>query len=157
MFTSIEIGNYFIKKSLDTGKELTPMKLIKMVYIAHGWHLALTSQPLLSEAVHAWQYGPVITSLYEKIKGYGKHQIDSLIILYQNEESIIPIVKDENILPILNRVWDVYSDYNGLQLSSLTHQDGTPWEVTTRQANKNSIIANDLIKNYYQTKLNAAA
>ena len=52
------------------------MKLIKLVYIAHGWHLALENgKSLISEAVMAWKYGHVINSLYQKLKRYGSQDI----------------------------------------------------------------------------------
>jgi uncharacterized phage-associated protein len=35
------IANYFIGKSITNPKtSLTPLKLIKLVYVAHGWYLA---------------------------------------------------------------------------------------------------------------------
>jgi hypothetical protein len=35
--TAAAIANYFIDKALEDDRELTPMKLIKLVYLAHGW------------------------------------------------------------------------------------------------------------------------
>ncbi len=48
---SLAVANFFVEKSISTGIELTPMKVIKMVYIAHGWHLAIKNSPLIAEAV----------------------------------------------------------------------------------------------------------
>jgi uncharacterized phage-associated protein len=58
------IANYFIARAAADGKRLTPLQLIKLVYIAHGWYLGLTGEPLINEPPEAWQYGPVIPSLY---------------------------------------------------------------------------------------------
>jgi len=44
------------------------MKLQKLVYYAHGWHLALNNEPLIDEQVECWQYGPVISSLFHEFK-----------------------------------------------------------------------------------------
>ena len=53
------------------------MKIIKLVYIAHGHYLAKNDSPLFTEKVEAWDYGPVIPSLYHEFKIYGAFPIDS--------------------------------------------------------------------------------
>ena len=37
------VANYFIDKYAKVGN-LTPMKIIKLTYIAYGWYLALTNK-----------------------------------------------------------------------------------------------------------------
>jgi len=37
---------------------LTPMQVLKLAYIAHGWQLGLHGRPLINEPVEAWKYGP---------------------------------------------------------------------------------------------------
>jgi len=63
METPLAVANYFIKKSQDDGIAVTPMQLVKLVYIAHGWHLGLHHSQLLTESIQAWKYGPVIPSV----------------------------------------------------------------------------------------------
>ncbi|RYE90398.1 MAG: DUF4065 domain-containing protein [Cytophagaceae bacterium] len=79
-YDAVAIANYFIQKSLDTGVEVTPMKLLKLVYISHGWSLALLNEPLINEAVEAWTYGPVIPSLYQELKEYGRERVTKLVV-----------------------------------------------------------------------------
>lgn len=55
--------------------DISPMKLIKLVYISHGINLAVLGKPLFNEDVMAWQYGPVIVSIYEKVKKYKRDPI----------------------------------------------------------------------------------
>ena len=71
-YDPIAVANFFIQKSIETGLEVTPMKLLKLVYIAHGWSLGLFGEPLIDEAVVAWTYGPVIPDLYKVLKDYGR-------------------------------------------------------------------------------------
>ena len=79
MYQSLTISNYFIQKLHETGHPVTAMKLIKLVYIAHGWYLALNEgKSLINEAIQAWKYGPVIHSLYHKLKKYYQHDILSI-------------------------------------------------------------------------------
>ena len=68
------IANEFLKKPNATGR-LTQMQLLKLTYIAHGWNLAVNGEPLVSEPVEAWNYGPVIRDLYNHIRFYGSDPI----------------------------------------------------------------------------------
>ncbi len=119
------------------------MKLVKMVYISHGWYMALFDRELINEPAIAWKYGPVIESVYNGFKKFGKSQITSYS----------PVVKVDKELTtedklFLNRIWEVYSPFDGLQLSTMTHQPNTPWDKTERF----NIIPNQLIKSHFKEK-----
>ena len=73
--SAVAVANYFVRKSLETGKELTPMKVLKLVYIAHGWNLALYDEPLISDSIQAWKFGPVIPSVYQAFRVFRNSQI----------------------------------------------------------------------------------
>jgi uncharacterized phage-associated protein len=158
MESPFSIANFFIRKSFDTGVELTPMKLIKLVYLAHGWHLGLTKSPLLNEPVLAWRYGPVIDSLYQYFKHFGTQQITSFA--YDRDKAQYQISDSDNIIPMLDRIWEVYHSYNGIQLSALTHQNGSPWAQIwndNMQSSTNKIIPNQLIQKYYEQQVHGKA
>jgi uncharacterized phage-associated protein len=154
MYTSTQIANYFIKASQDTGQELTPMKLIKLSYIAHGWYLGLYDKALLNETIYAWKYGPVIYSTYKEFKKFGNCQINELV----NTGNGYPYPSSD-VLPFLKMIWDVYGKFSGVELSSMTHQRGTPWDITWNvNGGKNQIdarIPNDLIKQHYKDKISS--
>lgn len=156
MENPIAVANFFIQKSFDTGKELTSMKLVKLVYIAHGWYLGLYGQPLLNEPTEAWKYGPVINSVYKEFKAFGNSQITRLGTIMDGLRMVTPFVSEDK-KDFLNKIWDVYKDYNGLQLSTLTHQMNTPWnDIWNKQGGKNvssAIIPNDLIQQHYKSKV----
>lgn len=119
------IANAFILRAMAySTHDMTPMKLLKLVYIAHGWSLGINNQPLFVEKVEAWKYGPVIRDLYHHIKQYGNQPISKPLNV-PVEEDIAQADKD-----LINRVWDVYGELDGLQLSSITHRDGSPWSKT---------------------------
>lgn len=147
MYNPTTIANYFIKKSFDTGIGVSPMKLIKLIYLAHGWNLAIQNEPLINEAIQAWKYGPVISSVYQNVKFYKNSYIPSTIFTLQKE----PI--DDRTNQLLDKVWDVYQAQDGLQLSTITHQENSPWDIVWNQKGGKdkdySIIPNDIIKDYY--------
>jgi len=146
-YNSIAVANYFVQRALAIGDALTPMKLLKLVYIAHGWNLGLNRTPLLNEGVEAWKFGPVVPSVYHAFKHYGSSRIAG----FWGTD----IVTDSSIIPLLDKVWEVYRPYNGLQLSSMTHNEGTPWDTVVKPYGANIPnclpIPNDIIENYYST------
>lgn len=152
------VSNFFIQKSLDSKVELTPMKLLKLAFLAHGWGLAYSETPLIPEAVRAWKYGPVIPSIYHGVKSYGNQQIDSLRPLdsfWRRDE--YPIVTDTNTLLLLEKIWQVYGDKSGPALSTKLHEPNSPWDIVWNQQGgrfeNNAIIRNELIKDYYSSKV----
>ncbi|MDE0126958.1 MAG: DUF4065 domain-containing protein [Bryobacterales bacterium] len=129
------------------------MQLLKLVYIAHGWNLAIHQRPLVREAVEAWKYGPVISDLYHGVKRWGagfvRHRLPGY---FASEEGFTR--EDEELV---SSVLSAYRDLNGLELSNLTHRRGTPWyEVYYEQGGKDrrhAVIPNRLIKEHFQSLL----
>jgi len=131
---------------------MTPMKLLKLVYIAHGWSLGLFERPLIGEQVQAWEYGPVVPSVFRDFRRWKREPIESQkALLTERGEYVIPTVHDVNARKLLEWVWEKYKEFNGLQLSSMTHQSGTPWDITRRQSNAvRSEIPQPLIRAHYR-------
>src|SRR6266567_4998834 len=123
------IANVFLALAEAEGKRLTPLQLMKLVYIAHGWYLALTNKPLISERAEAWQYGPVIPSLYREFKGFGNSSITRRAgeLSFETLPPLPPDGEDGGLHRFLQKIWTIYGKYTGAQLSTLTHQEGTPW------------------------------
>ncbi|MFL6521263.1 MAG: Panacea domain-containing protein [Chthoniobacterales bacterium] len=132
------IANYFIELAEAEGTKVTPLQLIKLVYIAHGWYLGLTKEPLINEPPEAWRYGPVIPSLYHALKIHGNDVVTQKIsdfelipgaeIRFANV--VVAPPSDVRIRKFLDSVWRAYGHLSGLQLSALTHQPNTPWYDT---------------------------
>ena len=122
---------------------LTPMQLLKLVYISHGWMLGLHGRPLLTESVEAWTYGPVVPSVYHAYKRYRNSHISDDPVDHTAD-------LDASEKDLIEQVWNVYGKYSGIQLSGLTHKPGTPWEITRQRFGVGAIIPNDLIEDYYR-------
>jgi uncharacterized phage-associated protein len=153
-YSPFKVARFFIEKAAQTGQRLTPMKLIKLVYIAHGWHLALRNSPLISETVQAWKYGPVIVSLYHGFKHLGNSSID------KSEADCLPENDMEpDTIALLEKVWAKYGGLTGTHLSALTHLGNTPWDIVwNRQGGKDQMCAeipDELIQEFYQKKAEA--
>ncbi len=161
MLPSESVANYFIQKSFDSGIPLTPMKLIKLVYIAHGWHRGYFSQNLINDAVEAWRYGPVIPDLYRKVKWWGRHHIDAPIEGYGVAGDWQNPPPNPHTTALLDRVWDSYAGHDGITLSTMTHQFDTPWDQIWRRDGgseyRGAIIPNELIEQHYRQKIEDAS
>ena len=162
MLPTISVANYFIGKALQEGDNtLTPMKLIKLVYIAHGWHLAnYNNEPLIGEAVEAWKYGPVIPSLYHEFKQYRNSPITQQKVIFNEEGEAVILTAPAEYHPFLDAVWENYKNYSCLDLSTITHQNETPWHKTW-VVNKGSqlsgaIISTESIAEHYRERVNAS-
>ena len=155
-YKAAAIANYFIRKA---GKkhELTPMKLQKLVYIAHGWYLAIYDEPLIEELVEAWKFGPVIQSLYYELRKYGADPVteeikDVVFVDGTYKFEAVPVPTDENVTELLDAVWKNYSRYSAFELSNLTHQIGTPWYKVYNNKNKTektAIIEDQAIRKHF--------
>ena len=164
-YSAKAVANQFIRKSLKENNPLTPMKLLKLVYIAHGWHLAILDKPLITDRVEAWLYGPVIPELYHEFKHYGMLPIEGLATEYEPlfedgrlvDAKLVRPKIDSNDKPtrdFLNRVWEVYKDFTAIQLSNMTHEKGSPWDSVFYGApNSKPTIENETIKAHYRRRL----
>lgn len=165
MHPALAVANYFIDVAERQGTTLNPMKLQKLVYFAHGWHLGLHDEPLIEERVQAWRWGPVIPVLYHKFKHFGDGPIREKGSVFSHLTGTrlhflaptidAPTIDDDpDTCHFLDEIWNVYGDYTGIQLSNLTHDPGTPW-TQTREKHKgqlphNANIDDRLIHEYYQ-------
>jgi uncharacterized phage-associated protein len=156
------VANYFLGLAEKDGKTLDPMKIQKLVYLAHGWYLALTGKPLVTERIEAWLYGPVIRSLYSAFQDAGSGPIQAPAREAQFADGklafvVSPRIQDsasDETRQILDEVWRVYGGFTAVQLSNLTHQPGSPWEITWNSSkDKEGLVIDDkLIQQYFENQ-----
>jgi uncharacterized phage-associated protein len=148
------VANYIHDKAIADCIFLDHMKLQKLAYIAHGWHLAITGQPLFFNRVEAWKYGPVIPDLYQEFRESGAAGIDHFArrptVDGGSEEWTLD--GEEESKRVIDGVWNSYKQFSGVQLSSMTHQKGTPWALARTKATGNRsgpVIDPESIRKHY--------
>lgn len=167
------VANYFLDIAKQSGQQIDPMKLQKLIYYAHGWYLALANAPLLDRSVEAWKYGPVIPVLYRAFQDYGASPIteparysdpqDGKIVLrpYRLDGGTITSPDDpaNYAQRIIRRVWEQYGKFSAIQLSMMTHAPDTPWaEAWSQNQGKRYVpIPDDSIKQYFKSALKPIA
>lgn len=163
-YSSKAVANEFIELARDGGRsDLSPMKLQKLVYFAHAWYLAYYDQPLIREEVQAWQFGPVVPEIYHEFKSYGNSSISKYGTELSFESNDLALVEpridreDTQALDFIKEVWRVYGEFTPIQLSNLTHEEGSPWSIVAKQYSselpRNIDIPRDLIQGYFKTIL----
>lgn len=145
--TVLDVASYILTKF---DRPISTMKLQKLVFLSHGWHLAFTDKPLFNEPFEAWRYGPVSRNLYGYHRGdreIGKLDVGDATRLSRKSKVIIDAVVKN------------YGALGGLDLSDLTHKEGSPWHAVRqeknlgRYASSSDQISDDLIKEYYRQEL----
>lgn len=145
MHDSRTVANRFLALASEAGITLTPMQLIKLVYIAHGWMLGLYGRALIRDDVQAWQYGPVIPRLYNAVRDYRGGAITGPIRAPGDDTPLDDLEGD-----MIRQVFELYGTKSGPALSRLTHATGTPWEITYVPGEFGVPIPDDVIQDHYQ-------
>lgn len=144
MHDSITLANRFLDLAEAHGRALTPMQLLKLVYIAHGWSLGLYGRPLTQDAVEAWQYGPVIPRLYNAVRSFKSSPVRKPLPAPCTNEPLSP-----REISTIDQVYEIYGGQSGPALSRLTHAKGTPWDITYVPGEFGLEIPSDIIQDHY--------
>ena len=153
-YSAIAIANYFVDCSKGKS-DLTPMKMQKLIFIAHGWYLAYFDEPLIEDEIQPWEWGPVIPIVYDSFRSFGNRPITKKGTNFEFDWDYFSELKkpevdkdDEQVKLFLKQVWEAYAKYSASQLSKSTHKKGTPWDKANSE--KSSVIENEWIKKYYK-------
>lgn len=115
-YTAVDIANYFLLKAQIDDELISNLKIQKLVYYAQGLHLVINETPLFDEQIQAWEYGPVVSSLYHEYKKHGSNAIPA-------EESFDPDSIDTETKEFLDEVYSVLGQFSAIRLMDLTHED----------------------------------
>jgi len=132
------VANAFITHARSEGIGIDPLKLQKLLYYANGYFMAENDGlPLVNEYFEAWDYGPVIPTVYYEFREYRNGPIQRYAYTTSTpsgERVIAPIPTDAKALEAIEWVWNNYKHFSGLALSNMTHKEGGPWDRARRRA-----------------------
>jgi uncharacterized phage-associated protein len=163
--TVAEVANEFLALAANEGigASIDQMKLQKLLFYSHAWHLAYDHGPLFENDFEAWPWGPVVRDVYVQTKTCGRGPVSVLLSDFRagadGYSVSTPEGVNENLKPFIRGVWDSLKAYSGIQLSNSTHGVGEPWTIVAEQlgtADK-PIIPNGLITDIFKKKLEAYA
>lgn len=149
-YLSASIANAFLNLSFRDAQAISPMKIQKLLYLAHGYSLAVFDEPLLNEQFQAWKFGPVVKSVYHVCKHFGGGEIDLFL-------SHGPLPEDSRANAIIDYVWTTYGEKAATALSKWTHEKGGPWHEARSHSGHielNKKISDESIKAYFKRRMN---
>ena len=149
MHNSVNVADYFIELSLaKKGYGLSMMQVMKLPYIANGYTLALTNEPLIYDRPEVWTYGPVYTNIYraffhqpspkelpEGVSIGSMHFYKAINKLRSSEERIMA------------HTYKLYEKCTNETLSYVCHTKNSPWYKARQEGLK--YIPNEYIKEHY--------
>ncbi|MBC6428092.1 MAG: SocA family protein [Cellvibrionales bacterium] len=154
------VANEFLRRARRTsGAGLTQIQLQNLVYLAHGWTLAYTNQPLTAIEPEAWDGGAVYPELDCRINHIGLRPLKDLI--RENDDNPFAVLGTENRGPvirgkflktenrIIDMVWRRYGHLHGFSLSRMLHEEDTPWHTAYYPHGQNTPIPNEETRRYY--------
>lgn len=124
---------YGIKDNIEVAEYITPLKLQKLLYYIQGLSLSIYNKVAFNDDIKAWQYGPVVESVYKKYKGKKPISTPS-----DN------IKLSDGLNKIIELVVSSYGKLEAGSLIDLTHSE-EPWKNTKI----NNTINIGLIKEYF--------
>lgn len=147
MATVHDVSAYLISKAdISEGDGMTNLKLQKLLYYCQGFALVLLDKPLFTNAIDAWQHGPVVSVAYNIYKDYKGNVIDE--ILKGNPDSLSAEEKE-----LVDDVYGVYGKYSAWYLRNLTHSEPT-WQNAENRTK--STITHEAMKEYFSTLVKVA-
>lgn len=139
------VANAFLGLARESGLALTNMQVQKLVFFAHGVHLAGFNEPLIHEHPRAWTFGPVIPELYEALRKYGANVVTEDLAATDKVEA-------ETAKRAIEATWKAYKGYSASQLSRISHIKGGPWDLVWNSPDgqgRFSPISDAIIRDYY--------
>lgn len=159
-----EIANAILDIAEGFGFKLSNLALNKILFFAHGWHLAVLDRPLVDSVFEAWQFGPVHPQIYRQLKGFGNKAIPkgrrlTSIDLETGIDRPVKANLDKEEYEFCSKLLKFYGKYSASKLVEISHESGAPWdqvwEKAGRSASPGMTIPDEITKAYYQAKQRA--
>lgn len=163
------VANEFLElQSADAGyPPIDQMKLQKLVFYAHAWHLGFVGTPLFDEDVYAWPWGPVVPPIYHQFLEFGRKPIAGKRATELEKTGdgpldyrfVTPAIPGADMKAFIKGVWDTHKKFSGIQLSNATHVPGEPWTIIKDKYGNletKPLIPNELIAEVFKEKAQRA-
>jgi len=129
-----------------SGWDLSNLKLQKILYIAHMLYLGRHGQPLIDKNFEAWEYGPVVPAVYQRLRGFGSEPVGN-VFHWEPELS-----KDTEEYKALKQAFDTTKEFSAGQLVSITHSPKGAWYKVYEPSVRGIVIPNDMILEEYRVR-----
>ncbi|MDY5616189.1 MAG: DUF4065 domain-containing protein [Helicobacter sp.] len=132
------VANHIINYCLSINNPVSNLQLQKILYFIDIYHLIRTKERLIDdEYFKAWDYGPVIESIYKKYSYFASNPIN----IFQDDttEEFEDNIKGE-LYGYIDKLSKMYPSF----LVEKSHEPNSPWSKTARY----EIISPELLEEY---------
>jgi gepA protein len=150
VLSGLDVANYIASKI-----PCTHLSLQKLVYLAYADYLCSRSERLFEDNIYAFQYGPVVDSIFAEYKGTGDEYIDHVDDRAVSSASIKQMPAKSRILfakngfdklQSIDKTIEKYGKYSASKLVDITHRAGSPWSIAGGSKAYHQVISDDMIK-----------
>jgi len=128
-----------------SGWKLSNLALQKILYLAHMMHLGRDGERLITDDFEAWDYGPVIPSVYRQVNAFGGGPV-------QNVFHGVADIEGTQEAALIDEAVNKLADLPPSKLVAATHRSGGAWEKSYEPGGPPSnVIPREVIKTEYET------
>lgn len=126
--------------------KLTNLQMQKILYLAHMVYMGKhNGEPLVNDEFQSWEYGPVLPSLYHKIKFFGNNPVKDIFFTNNMLDKHIDEAK------VLKEASEQFKNVSPAYLVGLTHRKDGAWDKTYIKDAKGIVIPNNEILAEFQS------
>ncbi len=127
---------------------VTNLEINKILYLAHMAMLGRSdgTSPLVTENFQAWDYGPVLPSVYHRTKAFGNSYVQDVFHAF-------PTINGTVEADIIEEAVGALANMRPGQLIANTHWKGGAWAKFYRAGARGIIIPNDAILEEYRERV----
>lgn len=149
-----DIVRYILFKCAFFGDVITNLKMQKVLYYVYVWAYIEFKEVLFTEKFEAWPNGPVLPSVYGKLKQFGSSPIDLSFADLESQEDLNSLVTSlgNELTELIDDTFEKYGSKSAFELVNLTHNE-LPWKnarkgLDTLDPSKNTISLEDIRMQY---------
>ena len=136
---ALDLAAHVLNRCMDLGEPTTHFKLQKMLYILEVKSLIHSGKSLIDENFEAWEYGPLLRSVYDKYSYMAACEIN----VRQQTDRGLP---SDQRNAIINNI-DELAGMNLWELAQYSMEPNTPWAKVYKKGTQVQ-IPNQLIVSY---------
>ena len=143
--SAIDVSNYFINQSIDNDMFLSGNRILILVCIAQGFHLALENKELFPEDCLARKYAILIEKANEHVANITSSKDNALGKMQEFDIFLF----NRRQIEIMYVVFRKYSQMDAWAVTNLLYRKGSPWDVYFSEGETNT-ITKQIIKEYFE-------
>ncbi|WP_114227115.1 MULTISPECIES: Panacea domain-containing protein [Sphingomonas] len=143
---STEVGREMVLAASGFGISLNQLQLQKLIYIAHGWCLASTGEPLTGDRPDADKFGPVYARLAELLR---PTRLEPVTIA--SFAAVELGQADASEMELIALTLREYGSLSTAQLAVVTQGQNTPWSsIYANGSGEGRDIPHALVRNQFR-------